>query len=237
MNPNVNHSVNLPRRSFLKAGLASTALTAASYNRAYGANERVGMGFIGFGLIGKPHVIDFKELPDVNMVGISDAHSGRRREALNLIGGNAKAYPDFRDLLENPDVDGVCISTPDHWHALMSMMACAAGKDVYVEKPLNLFVREGRWMIDVANRHKRVVQVGTQQRSGPIYHKAKQFIQNGKLGDPVLVRMTMIRNLMPGLGNPPVQEPPEALDWDMFTGPAPMRPYNPHRGIYNFRWY
>jgi len=237
MNPKNNHTANMPRRNFIKASLASAALTTTSYNRIFGANERVGMGFIGFGLIGKPHVIDFKELPDVDMVGISDAHSGRRQEALDLIGGSAKAYPDFRNLIENPDVDAVCIATPDHWHALMTMMPCAAGKDVYVEKPLNLFVREGRWMIDVAQRHKRVVQVGTQQRSGKIYHEAKQFIQNGKLGDPVLVRITMIRNLMPGLGHPPNQDPPKELDWEMFTGPAPMRPYNPHRGIYNFRWY
>src|SRR5207253_5568014 len=99
-----------------------------------------------------------------------------------LIGGRAKGYGDFRRLLVNRDVQAVVISTPDHWHALQTMLACAAGKDVYVEKPLTLFVREGRWMLDVARRHKSVVQVGTQQRSGPHYGRARELIRGGQVG-------------------------------------------------------
>jgi predicted dehydrogenase len=117
------------------------------------------------------------------------------------------------------------------------MMACAAGKDVYVEKPLTLFPSEGRWMIDVARRHRRVVQVGTQQRSGPHYRRARELLQGGHIGKVVSVKMGSFRNVMPGFGTPRDQEPPADLDWEMFLGPAPSRPYNPNRGLYHFRWF
>src|SRR6266436_178630 len=113
---------------------------------------------------------------DADLVAVAEAHRGRRDEALTLIGGSAKGYADFRRLLDNKDVQAVVISTPDHWHALQTMLACAAGKDVYVEKPLTLFVREGRWMINIARRHKSVVQVGTQNRSGPQFARARQLV-------------------------------------------------------------
>jgi predicted dehydrogenase len=131
----------------------------------------------------------------------------------------------------------VVVATPDHWHALMTMLACAAGKDVYVEKPLTLFVREGRWMLDVARRYKRVVQVGTQNRSGPPFQKTRELIRRGKLGQIVSASNNNSRNVMPGFGSPPDQAPPPELDYDMFLGPAPKRPYNPNRSIYHFRWF
>ncbi len=224
------------RRGFVQAG-AATALTAASWNRVYGANDRVSIGIIGYGLVGERHTIDFQEQPDAQVVAVAEAHRGRAGEAAKVLGGDIRQYRDFRKLLENRDVDAVCISTPDHWHALMTMMACAAGKDVYVEKPLTLFVREGRWMIDVARRHNRVVQVGTQQRSGPHFQKARQFIRDGRLGKVVSVEADFHRNLVPGFGNPPDSQPPPELDWNMFTGPAPLWPYNTNRGIYMFRWF
>ena len=150
----------VPRRAFLTA----TAATVASYQRILGANDRVQVGFLGYGLIGKRHVVDFKEQPDVAITAVSDAYAPRRDEAATFIGGPVQTYKDFRRMLEAKAVDAVVVSTPDHWHALACMMACAAGKDVYVEKPLTLFVREGRWMVQVANRHRRVVQVGTSIR-------------------------------------------------------------------------
>ena len=171
------------------------------------------------------------------MAAIAEVHRGRRDEAVALMGGSARAYGDFRALLDDRDVDAVVVSTPDHWHALMTMMACAAGKDVYVEKPLSLFVREGRWMIDVARRHKRVVQVGTQQRSGPHYQKARELVRGGHIGQVVAVRMWFYRNVMPGFGSPPDGDPPPGLDYDLWLGPAPKRPYNPNRSIYHFRWF
>jgi predicted dehydrogenase len=119
----------------------------------------------------------------------------------------------------------------------MTMMACAAGKDVYVEKPLSLFVREGRWMIDVARLHKRVVQVGTQQRSGPHYQKARELVKSGHIGRVVAVRMWYYRNVIPGFGSPPDGDPPPGLDYDLWLGPAPKRPYNPNRSLYHFRWF
>jgi predicted dehydrogenase len=129
------------------------------------------------------------------------------------------------------------VATPDHWHALMTMLACAAGKDVYVEKPLTLFVREGRWMVEVARRYRRVVQVGTQQRSGPHYQQARELLRQGRVGQIVSVQCNYFRNVTPGFGNPPDQDPPADLDWDLWLGPAPARRYNPNRAIYHFRWF
>ncbi|MBV9122660.1 MAG: Gfo/Idh/MocA family oxidoreductase, partial [Planctomycetes bacterium] len=226
----------LSRRAFVQ-GSAAAVLTAASYGRVAGANERLGIGFIGFGLIGKRHVLDFREQPDVHLAAVAETHRGRLHEAVELIGGEVQGYGDFRKLLDSRAVDAVVVSTPDHWHALMTMMACAAGKDVYVEKPLTLFPQEGRWMIDVARRHRRVVQVGTQQRSGPHYRRARELIQAGHLGPITSVRMHSFRNIMPGYGTPPDQDPPPELNWDLFLGPAPYHRYNPNRGLYHFRWF
>jgi predicted dehydrogenase len=235
-NPAGRRKGTINRRTFVQTGTAA-ALTAASWSRVFGANERIGVGIIGYGLVGERHTVDFKEQPDVEILGIAEAHRGRMEEAAAAVGGRAARYADFRKLLDDPAIDAVCISTPDHWHALMTIMACAAGKDVYVEKPLTLFVREGRWMVDAARRHRRVVQVGTQQRSGPHYQEARQFIRDGRLGRVASVRMAFYRNLTPGFGNPADCNPPPDLDWEMFTGPAPLRPYNPNRGIYMFRWF
>src|SRR5262245_35690062 len=157
MEPNQTTST-LPRRSFLAGTTAAIAASAATVMPASAANEKIGVGFIGYGLIGKRHVLDFQQQPDVNIVAVAECHQGRLEEAKTLIGGGVKGYSDFRKLLDGKDVQAVVISTPDHWHALMTMLACAAGKDVYVEKPLTLFVREGRWMIDVARRNKSIVQ-------------------------------------------------------------------------------
>jgi predicted dehydrogenase len=229
-------SASLNRRAFVQ-GATAAALTAASYERVRGANERVGVGFIGFGLIGKRHVLDFRDLPDVACVAVAEAHRGRLDEATALIGGSVVGFRDFRKLLDHKDVDAVVSSTPDHWHALIAMMACAAGKDVYTEKPTTLFVREGRWMVEIARRYQRVVQVGTQQRSGPHYQKARKLIQDGHIGQIVAARMTVFRNVMPGFGNPPDGDPPPELDWEMWLGPAPKRRYNPNRALYHFRWF
>ena len=234
---NTNNSItSITRRTFVRAS-AATALTAAEYRRVWGANERVGVGFIGFGLIGERHVLDFKDLPDVDPIAVAETHSGRLNEAKSTIGGHVEGYGDFRRLLDRKDVDAVIVSTPDHWHALLTMLACEAGKDVYVEKPLTLFVKEGRWMTDVAQRTNRVVQVGTQQRSGPHYQRARDLIRDGRLGDVVGVRMASYRNIMPGFGSPADCDPPPELDWDLWLGPAPKRKYNPNRGIYHFRWF
>jgi predicted dehydrogenase len=220
----------------LGAGTAS-ALSATAYRRVLGANDRVGLGFIGFGLIGKRHVLDFRDQADAEIVAVAEVHRGRREEGVAAANASARPYSDFRALLDDHNVDAVVVSTPDHWHALMTMMACAAGKDVYVEKPLSLFPREGRWMVDVARRHHRIVQVGTQQRSGPHYQRARELVRGGRIGPVASVRMWSYRNAMPGFGSPHDQEAPADLDYNSWLGPAPARPYNPNRAIYHFRWF
>ena len=227
---------SLNRRAFVQCGTAAL-LSAASYDRVLGANDRVGVGFIGYGLIGKQHVYDFRREADADLLAVAEVHRGRLAEAQAAIGGSVKGYGDFRKLLDDRAIHAVVISTPDHWHALMAIMACAAGKDVYVEKPMTLFVREGRWMVNAAQRHGRVVQVGTQQRSGLHYQRARDLIRSGHIGKVSSVRIHAYRNIMPGYGAPPDQDPPPELDWDMFLGPAPLRKYNPNRAIYHFRWF
>src|SRR5207249_8721133 len=132
MNPSQPH-LTLPRRSFL-AGTTAAIATAAATKSAVAANEKINVGFIGYGLIGKRHVLDFQQQPDVNLVAVAECHEGRLNEAKSLIGGKVRGYRDFRKLLEQKDIDAVVVSTPDHWHALMTMLACGVGKDVYVEK-------------------------------------------------------------------------------------------------------
>ena len=242
MNPPTRASRHQPRhpltrRSFIKAGTAAAALTAASWSRVVGANERVGIGVIGFGLVGRIHTRNFKAQPDAQVVAIAETYRPRAAAAAELVGGQVAQYSDFRRLLDDKNVDAVVVATPDHWHALMTMMACAAGKDVYVEKPLTLFVREGRWMVEVARRHKRVVQVGTQQRSGPHYQRARELVRDGRIGKLVSVQVNYFRNVAPGFGKPPDGDPPPDLDYDLWLGPAPQRPYNPNRAIYHFRWF
>ena len=230
-------TLTVSRRRFLKASTAAATFTAASWAQVPGANDRIGIGIIGCGLMGRTHLRNFAAQPDTRIVAVSETFSPRLALAAEMAGGNAARYSDFRRLLDNKDVDAVVISTPDHWHALMTMMACAAGKDVYIEKPLTVFAREGRWMTEVARRHKRIVQVGTQQRSGPHYQRARELMKSGRLGDVVSAQCNFTRNVTPGFGTPPDGEPPRELDWNMWLGPAPQRAYNPNRAIYHFRWF
>ena len=225
------------RRGFLK-GMASTSLmSAAAYRNVLGANERVRVGFIGVGLIGKRHLLDFLAQPDVEVAAISEVYEPRLAEGVATAGGKAAAYRDFRRMLERQDIDAVVVSTPDHWHALMTILACAAGKDVYVEKPLTHVVREGRWMVRAARHYRRVVQVGTQQRSGEHYQKCVGLIRDGHLGEVRNARIAAFRNISPGFTTPVGTQPLSEQDWQMWLGPAPYVPFDPHRCIYHFRWF
>jgi len=230
-----NGKTTQTRRAFLGT---ATALTAASYQRVMGANNRLGIGFIGYGLIGKQHVSDFKKMDDIDIVGLCDCYKPRLEEGLAFIGNSrTQGYSDFRKMLENKDIHGVVISTPDHWHALMTIMACAAGKDVYVEKPQTLFIDEGKWMIQAARKFNRVVAAGTQRRHGSGVKEARKIIQSGILGKIHSVRVASVRNIYPGFGKTPVENPPADFDYDMWLGPAEKKPYTRHRGIYHFRWF
>jgi predicted dehydrogenase len=229
----------MSRRSFL-GGMTATALTAASYKRVLGANDRVGIGFIGFGLIGKQHIYNFKtSFPDVDRVAMCDVYKPRLDEGLAYLESpGAKGYTDFRKMYEDKNIDGVVVATPDHWHAMLTIMACAAGKDVYVEKPLTVFIDEGKWMLQAMNKYKRVVVVGTQRNHNPGHLEAKKIIESGILGKIQMVKLGAGgRNVYPGFGKTPVENPPADFDYDLWLGPAPKKPYQSHRGLYHFRWF
>jgi predicted dehydrogenase len=222
------------RRGFI---VKSAAIAAASYTRILGANDRVQLGLIGYGLIGAFHVKTYNQYPDAVWTGISDVYKPRLEAGRAACGNEAKAYPDFRALLDAKDVDAVVIATPDHWHALHTILACEAGKDVYVEKPMTLFQKEGSWMMAAAKRFNRIVQVGTQGRSAPHLPEVRSILKRGELGSIHSARIGYFRNIMPGFGKPPDSDPPADLDYDMWLGPAPKTPYNRNRSLYHFRWF
>ncbi len=228
------------RRDFLKTAGAGI-LSAAGYRRVRGANERVRTAFIGIGLIGKRHLLDFLAQSDVEVAAICEVYEPRLREGIattaELSAARPEGYSDFRRMLDRKDIDAVVVSTPDHWHALMTILACAAGKDVYVEKPLTLFVKEGRWMMDVARHNRRIVQIGTQQRSGEQYKRCVDLVRGGQIGEVRNIRISSFRNIMPGFSRPVGTQPLSRDDWQMWLGPAPDRPFEKERGIYHFRWF
>jgi predicted dehydrogenase len=224
--------VSASRRAFI-----ASAVTAASYQRILGANNRIQIGFIGYGLIGKRHVTDMKLIPDVDLAALCDVYQPRLEAGLAHCGPQAKGYSDFRKMYENKDLQGIIVGTPDHWHTLLTVMACAAGKDVYVEKPMTLFVREGRWIVNAAKKYKRIVTVGTQRKHSPEVAYGKTRVADGSLGKVHTVRAAAIRNIYPGFGKTPPSPPPAGFDYDMWLGPGPATPYTQHRSLYHFRWF
>jgi len=223
----------MDRRQFV----STMTLGAAAYSRVLGANERINVGIIGAGGQGRGDWGRFIKQPDVNPVAVCDVYKPHLEKALATANGQAQGYKDFRKLLERKDIDAVIVTTPDHWHAIPTIMACQAGKDVYVEKPLALTIKEGRAMVNAARKYQRVVQTGSQQRSGEHYARAVELVRGGKLGKIAHITAGHIRNSMPGFGRYKDEPPPPELDWDMWLGPAPYRPYNKLRCIYNFRWF
>lgn len=228
------------RRRFLKLAGAGM-LNAAAYGRVRGANERIRAGFIGIGLIGKRHLLDFLAQPDVDVAAICEIYEPRLREGIATAVDASKSRPDgfsdFRRMYERKDLDVIVVSTPDHWHALMTILACSAGKDVYVEKPLTLFIREGRWMIDAARHNRRIVQIGTQQRSGEQYKRCVELVRSGHIGEVRNIRIASFRNIMPGFSQVVGTEAFSPEAWQMWLGPAPDRRFAKERGIYHFRWF
>ncbi len=222
------------RRSFAVA----SAMTAASYSRVLGANDRVQLGFIGVGNRGSNLLGMTKEFGDQNIAAVCDVYEPLLDRAATAAGTNPTRYRDFRKLLDNKEIDAVVIATPDHWHALMMIAACRAGKDVYVEKPLSLTVVEGRRMVEVAERTQRVVQVGIHRRSSPFCREAAEIVRSGEIGHVTAARCGVALNMFPaGIGAPPDAAPPSGLDWDLYLGPAPKVAYNANRHLFRFRWF
>lgn len=226
------------RREFTKTISLATAATALSAGRAAGANERVRLGFIGLGNRGDQVLDAFLKQPDMEVSAICDLSDAYLDFAARKSGGSPKRFKDYRKLLESKDVDAVVIATPDHWHALMTIHACAAGKDVYVEKPLSLCVAEGRAMIGAVRKHERVCQVGIHRRSVALCREATDFVRGGGLGKITAARAFHVQNEWPsGIGNPADGAPPPGFDWEAWLGPAPRRAYNKNRTFYRFRWF
>jgi predicted dehydrogenase len=225
------------RREFSRVAIGLT--TALSQSRILGANGRIRLGIIGCGGRGRDDWGTFLSQPDVEPVAACDVYEPFLNRAIADAGGRPKAYRDFRRLLEQKDIDAVLIATPDHWHAIMTVAACNAGKDVYCEKPLSLMLGEGRHMVNAARRNKRVVQAGSQQRSAPHYIQAVKLIHDGGIGEVHRIHAGYQRNALPGFQPKEILSatPPATLDWDMWLGPAPKIPFDPFRCIYNFRWF
>jgi len=211
---------------------------ALSASRVLGANDRIGVGIIGCGGQGSGNWRNFLAQTDVTPVAVCDVFQPNRERAAAASKDKVAQYKDFRQLLDNKDVDAVIVATPDHWHALLTIMACKAGKDVYVEKGLSSTIREGRVAVDTARKYKRIVQVGAQERSGDHYAKAVKLIQDGALGAVHRVSANWTRNMMPGFKSRQLKTGlTDALDWDMWLGPAPHVAFDPLRFSYNWRWY
>src|SRR5438094_6745486 len=191
----------ITRRDFARStGLA----TALSYSRILGANERVRLGYIGVGNRGDQVHDAFLETGSNETVAVCDLRDDYMDFAIKKSRATPKKYKEYRDLLADKGVDAVVIATPDHWHALMFIDACNAGKDVYVEKPLSLTVVEGRKMVEAAERQRRVSQVGTQRRSTASLKEAAEFVRSGGIGHVTIVNSSSIDNEWRiGIGNPP----------------------------------
>lgn len=231
----------LSRRRFLQQSAMAAGLCAAPTfipRTAFGANERVAVGCIGVRNQGAPNLKRF-QAAGCDIVAVCDVDAAVRAAAARLVTDQNRPCDqlgDFRALLDRKDIDAVVITTPDHWHALMTIRACEAGKDVYCEKPLSLTIAEGRRMVNAARKHERVVQTGSQQRSSQEFWQACTLVRNGAAG-----RIQRVLVGLPGPNHPgplgPDTAPPSELDYEMWLGPAPYRPYNEKRVHYNFRFW
>ncbi len=229
----------ISRRSFHRtAATATVALSAASAQRVLGANDRVRAGFIGVANRGGQLLRAFTAHADLEVAALCDVHQPTLDRAAARCDGKPATERDFRKLLDRSDLDAIVIATPDHWHAIQTVDACDAGKDVYVEKPLSVTIHEGRRMVEAARRNKRVVQVGTHRRSSPLYAQLAELTTAGKIGHITVGRAYRLSNMYPqGIGHAQPTDPPADLDWDMWLGPRPARPYQPNIAPYKFRWW
>ncbi|HLK20047.1 MAG TPA: Gfo/Idh/MocA family oxidoreductase [Bryobacteraceae bacterium] len=223
--------MNTPdRRDFLKSAGAAALTTSLFTGKVRGANDKIAAAFIGMGKMGRANLHFAMYQENLVPVAVCDVFQRNLDWAVRDSKNQAKPVKDFREILADKSIDVVCISTPDHWHAYMTVEACKAGKDVYVEKPICVSVDEGVKMVEAARKYKRVVQAGTMQRSAAHFKKATDIIRSGELGKISYVRTWNYGNDDPaGYGNPPDAEPPATLDWDMWLGPAPKVPFNANR--------
>lgn len=236
------------------ATLGAHTLSAKSLKRT-GANNRIRMGFIGLGNRGSQLLGNFMKNPDVEVAAFCDVYEPYiTRDRLKVhqryldlgkvprmgegFGPEVRRYSDFRKLLEQKDIDAVCIATPDHWHAIQAIQAMEAGKDVYVEKPLTMTIKEGRAMVEAQKRTGRICAVGLNRRGASIYQRLSKEVPDGLIGKVSTARALRISNMFPdGIGLMEPEAPPKGLDWDMWLGPRAWRDYQYNIAPYNFRWW
>jgi predicted dehydrogenase len=223
------------RRSFVAATTAGLAALALPGSRARGANDALRVGCIGTGGRCQALMKALVKVPGVRITAVCDVWDVHLDEARQLAEPRSVATKRYKELLDRKDIDAVVIGSPDHWHVPMTVDACAAGKDVYVEKPLTHNMAEGRAVIDAQDNHRRIVQVGMQQRSMPQYAKARELIKAGRLGTVYKVHLTWNRNAdrspRKGLGIDPA-----SVDWKAWLGNAPAQPFDEYR-FRGWRWF
>ncbi|MBI3681907.1 MAG: Gfo/Idh/MocA family oxidoreductase [Acidobacteria bacterium] len=224
------HSTGLSRRRMLQTAIAAPAIVPAAALGREGRlppSDRINLGIIGVNGMGRSNLANCAKHPDVVVTAVCDVSRERREKALELHKNTAKGHNDYRELLARKDIDGVIIASPPHWHALMAIDAVKAGKDIYLQKPMTLYPDETLAVRKAVNRHKRISQIGTQIHAGSNYRRVVEWIRSGKLGPVSVVRTFNVMNQGPsGIGQAPEQDPPAGLDWDMWLGPGPEKPFN-----------
>src|SRR4051812_22207177 len=236
----------LTRRDFLAASALAAGMLgvpargdepeAKPRSGPVGANDRIVLGVIGVGGMGTGLLEIFGKFPDVAVAAVCDVYEPHALRARSKADGTPEVYGDFRRVLDRGDIDAVVVATPDHWHAIPTILACQAGKDVYCEKPLSWRLAEGRAMVAAAAKHRRVTQMGNLIHAGENYHRVVEIVRSGVLGRITKAR-TWMASVRPGLGHPHDTDPPPGCDYDFWLGPAPKRPFNPNRFTFNWRYY
>ncbi len=239
--------MRMNRRRFMQhgalaiGGLPAVTVASTAARAQVPASDRITIGVIGCNGMGFADLESLLKLDEVACGALCDVDASvlerRAAEVEAMTSARPKTYRDYRELLDDPNIDAVVIGTPDHWHTLIMVDACAAGKDVYVEKPLANSIQECELMVRAAAHYDRVVQVGQWQRSGPHWTEAMDFVHSGKLGRIRTVRAWAYMNWLPEVPNVPDEPAPDGVDYDMWLGPAPARPFNRNRFHFNFRWY
>lgn len=226
---------SLSRRSFLQTSAAGALVALAPGAKVLGANERLNIGCIGTGGRARHLMENFKDVPNVRIAAVCDIWDQHLAAGKKMADDKAFATKVYKEILDRKDIDAVLIGTPDHLHVPITVDACAAGKDVYVEKPLTHDLAEGQAAIDAQNKHNRIVQVGTQQRSMPQFQKAYEIVKSGRLGKIHKVHLTWNRNSDRVRKNP-LNIDPKSVDWKAFLGKAPEQPFEEYR-FRNWRWF
>lgn len=236
-------ALDMARRDFFKSaatGAGVISLTLAQQARAASANDKIRMGAIGCGGQGTSLARSFASQGDVELAYICDVDQGRAEKAAEQVqsqtGQRPQIVADLRRVLDDKSIDAVTVATPDHWHAPATILACDAGKHVYVEKPCSHNIREGRLMIEAARRNQRVVQVGTQSRSGENVRQAMELLRSGAIGD-VLVAKAWNSQRRGDIGHAQPSEVPAGVDYDLWLGPAPVVPFQANRFHYGWHWW